>query len=340
MKTESQKPIDREKHRSWVQQIAKSVRGLPQLPTMVAKLLEMIDDPRTNAPTLGKLISTDQVLTSRILRYANSAFYGFTRRISTLDLAVVVLGFDTIKELCLGVTMHNLFGRDNDDTEFDMSKFWEHCVSVSVASKMIARLRFQRISGEAFVAGLVHDIGKLILKQHLKREFRMILHEVRESGTTFYEAEERLFGLNHATIGMWLAQHWNLPPQLTEAIAWHHEPEHAVDFFTHAALVHFANHLTRYAKIGYSGDNAIPVLSERVAGHLGLRRTEDGAVDLKRYKKALTEELEKAESFLSVIQGVEPENVTGPRHAQGNDNGRNEAERRIPSRTPGTYRQA
>ena len=340
MKFENQKIFDREKHRSWVQQIAKSVRGLPQLPTMVAKLLELIDDPRTNAPTLGKLISTDQVLTSRILRYANSAFYGFTRRISTLDLAVVVLGFDTIKELCLGVTMHNLFGRDQDDIDFDMSKFWEHCVSVSVASKMIARRRFQRISGEAFVAGLVHDIGKLILKQHLKKEFRMILQEVQETGSSFYDAEERLFGLNHATIGMWLAQHWNLPPQLTEAIAWHHEPENSETYFTHTALVHFANYITRAAKIGNSGDSSSPRLSERVAGFLGLRRAEDGSVDSNFYGKALKEELEKAGSFLSVIQGIEPEDADGRHVGRRNNNGRNEAEEKIPSRSPKTYRQA
>ena len=99
----------------------------------------------------------------------------------------------------------------------------------------------------------------------------MIIDEVNSTGCSFYDAEERLFGLNHATIGMWLAQHWNMPAQLTEAIAWHHEPEGSEKYYAHTALVHFANYLTRAAKIGNSGDSSLPPLNERVADFLQLR---------------------------------------------------------------------
>lgn len=295
--------INHDKQKEWVKKIAERVLSLPPLPTLVAKLIELIDNPRTNAPTLGKLISTDQVLTSRILKLANSAFYGFPRRISTINLALVVLGFDTIKDLCISVSMRNWFTRDQDDTAFDMSRFWEHSITCGVAGRMIARQFNYRISGEVFVGGLIHDIGKLVLKQYLKPEFKQIMDEVKKTDCLFIEAEEEILGITHATIGSWLAERWNLPKQLVEAIAYHHQPEMSRDHFPLTAIVHFANYLTRMAKIGNSGDHALSFLNERVAEFLKLRHTEDNGIDTSYYNRLLVSELDKAETFLNIIQG-------------------------------------
>ena len=299
--------MDQVKHQEWAKSVAQRVLSLPPLPTLVAKLIELIDDPRTNAPALGKLISTDQVLTTRILRLANSAYYGFQKRISTINLALVVLGFDTIKDLCISVTMRSWFTRNQDDSSFDTSRFWEHCITCGVAGRMLARRFNYRISGEVFVAGLIHDIGKLVLKQYMKQEFKKIMDEVENTSCLFVEAEERLYGLNHAQIGKWLAERWSLPEQLVNAIAYHHEPELAEDHFTVTAIVHFANYLARAAKIGNSGDSGVPELNEKVAEFLKLRRKEDNSIDIAFYKRTLLEELEKSETFINVVHEAEIE---------------------------------
>ena len=145
------KRVDRES----LKRITQSIINLPTLPTVVAKMLEIIDDPKSSARALGRLINNDQVLTARILRLANSAFYGFPNPISTINLAIVVLGFETIKNLGLSVTVIDRFARSGKDDELlDYTRFWEHSVGVAVASRMIARMHgFRAIEGEAFVAG-------------------------------------------------------------------------------------------------------------------------------------------------------------------------------------------
>lgn len=158
----------------YIKKVTQRILGLPPLPTLVAKLIEMVDDPRTNASNLARLISTDQVLTARVLRLANSAFYGFSRRIATVNLAIVVLGFETIKDLCVSVALQEWFTSKDDAPLFDMSRFWEHSIGCGIAGRMIARILNYRHTGDIFVAGLLHDIGKLVMKRYLKEEFRQV----------------------------------------------------------------------------------------------------------------------------------------------------------------------
>ena len=294
-------------NQEWIKRIAQRILGLPPLPTLVAKLIEMIDNPKTNARSLAKIISTDQALTARILKLANSSFYGFPRRISTINLALVVLGFETLKNLCVSVSMREWFSDSDPESSFDMSRFWQHSISCGVAAKMIAQKSGYMISGEVFVSGLLHDIGKLVLKQYIKPEFRQVMEIVKNEGILFVEAEEKVLGTNHSVIGSWLADRWNLPGNLVDAIAHHHDPAKSEKNYLHSAIVHFANYLTRVAKIGYSGDDGIPKFDPKVADNLNLRRNKDGSVDMDYYIYELNEEIEKAETFITLIR--EKENI-------------------------------
>jgi putative nucleotidyltransferase with HDIG domain len=290
-----------------IKRLAQRVMALPPLPTLVAKLIELIDDPRTSAASLGKLISTDQVMTARVLKIANSAFYGFTRRIATVNLAIVVLGFDALKDLCVTVSLRDWFPGDDEDGDLDMSLFWEHSIGTGVAGRLIARETGYKISGEVFVAGLLHDIGKLVLKQYLREEFREITQLVRHEDRRFVEAELEVLGLHHGTIGRWLVEKWNLPEHLAEAVAWHHEPANATTNYPLTATVHFANYLVRTCGVGFSGDHLDAVLDPAVVANLNLRLTEEGALDLPYYQELLREELEKTETFLNVIRNEPPQ---------------------------------
>jgi len=285
-----------------IKRIAQNVLSLPALPTIIAQMVELIDNPRTSASQLTKLISTDQVLTTKILKLANSAYYGFPRRIGTVNLAIVVLGFDMIKDLGLSVSIIDRFKRRSVDPSFDMSRFWEHSIACGAVSKMLARILNFRITGEVFVAGLVHDLGKLILNQYFPKEFSEIMKRITHHKESFLEAEDKILGVGHALIGSWLIERWNLPEHLVEVIEYHHNPQDASHYVQLASIVHFADFLCKWRGIGYSGDTLLPPLSEVSLQYVQARFV-NGSLDFDFYAAAIDEELERAESFMSLIQG-------------------------------------
>ena len=287
--------------RDEIRRITKSIINLPTLPTVVARMLEMLDNPRTSASQVGRLISGDQVLTAKLLKLANSAFYAFPQPISTVNLAVVVLGFNIIKDLVIGISVIESFSREADDY-FDVMKFWEHSIGCGVAARMLARMHGYRVSGEAFTAGLLHDIGKLVMREHLKAEFLEVLGRARRGGS-FVEAEREVLGVTHAEIGSWLAERWNFPPVLREAILYHHEPGKAEREPTLTAITHFADVLCKHAGVGFSGDDARPPLDDAVYEALSPELTEDGEVDMELYISRLRGEMGRAEGFVDTILG-------------------------------------
>lgn len=298
---QKQTRVDRER----LKRITQTIINLPTLPTIVAKMLEIIDDPRSSARSLTRLINTDQVLTARILKLANSSFYGFPNPISTINLAVVVLGFETIKNLGLSVSVISRFAQARKDGELlDYTRFWEHCVGVGVASRMLARMHGLRaIESEAFVAGLIHDIGKVILSQYQTERYSECLRIAREEEMLLARAEERVFEASHAEVGSWLARKWNLPETLVEAIYLHHVPLAAKLRPELCAIVHFGDILARAARIGSGGDSLIPPFYRGVLRLIPLRRGSDGRVDLPFYLEAIRGEMEHAETFINIVLG-------------------------------------
>ncbi|RKY63243.1 MAG: HD family phosphohydrolase [Candidatus Latescibacterota bacterium] len=292
-----------------IRRITRSIINLPTLPTVVAKMLEMLDNPKTSAAQLSRLISGDQVLTAKVLRLANSAFYAFPQPISTVNLAVVVLGFDVVKNLVIGISVIESFSKEADGY-FDVMRFWEHSIGCGVAARMLARMYGYQVSGEAFTAGLLHDIGKLVMREHLKVEFLEVLGKVQQ-GKTFLEAEEELLGVTHAEIGNWLAERWNFPVVLQEAILCHHRPGEARKEPMLAAIVHFADVICKHAEVGFSGDHVKPPLDEAVYDVLSPKLTEEGEVDMGFYVSKLRDEMERAEVFMSTILGKELEPSRG-----------------------------
>ncbi len=285
-----------------IKQVTRNIINLPTLPTVVAKMIELVDNPKTTASSLGKLISSDQVLTAKLLKLANSAFYAFPRKIGTVNLAIVVLGFDMIKSLALSASVIDRFSKENDRI-FDVMKFWEHSVGCGVAGRVVAAEYGYRVSGEVFTAGLLHDIGKLILREYLNLEFQEIIETVKEKGISFIEAEREILGVTHAEIGGWLGERWNLPGQLVETIRVHHQPEKARKVPELVALVHFSDIVCRFSKVGCGGDDGVPALDETVSRMLRLRTLDSGEVDMEHYKGKFLDEMKKAEIFMNLIQG-------------------------------------
>ena len=191
---------------SRIKRITESIIGLPTLPTVVSKMIELVDSPRTSAASLARLISTDQALTAKILKLANSAYYGFPREISTVNMAIVILGFNTVKDMGLSLSVFDVFKNTESTDSFDISRFWEHSVACGVAARMLARSYRSRYAGEAFVAGLLHDIGKVILNQYFHTEFLEIMNLTAHHALTLEEAEDKVIGTRHTQVGAWLAE--------------------------------------------------------------------------------------------------------------------------------------
>lgn len=200
-----------------------SLRKLPTIPVVINNVLQLIDNPKASAALIASEIERDQSLTARILRVANSPFYGFARRISTIDLAVVVMGTNTIKEIVLGLVIQKFLKNSSSDL-FNIKSFWDYSLFCGSTSRLLARKLGYRLAGEAFVAGLMHDIGVLILADNFSSKFKEIFNLIKTQDLSLIEAEQEILETDHTEIGAFIGQKWNLPEQLCAAILNHHTP--------------------------------------------------------------------------------------------------------------------
>lgn len=218
---------------------------LPALPAIAMEVVSIIEKPDTDVHTLSGLIAKDQVLASKILKIANSPFYGYSKTISTLDFAIVVLGFDTLKDAVLSVALISHLNK-NISKDFDMNAFWNHSIATSIISRELAKhLNYKSHATEVFVGGLVHDIGILVLNQYFKKEFEEVIEMMKSNPVTILEAERKILGVSHDEVGGWLAQRWNFPKSLIEIMKYHHNPTFAVIDKMSSVVVHFADVLAQ-----------------------------------------------------------------------------------------------
>ena len=217
--------IDRE---VFQQTLEKKLADLPPLPAVVTRIMQTINNPATGADELSRLISLDQGLSSKILRIVNSAYYGFPKRISTITHAVVILGFNTVRNLVLGVSAFGMLPQKAGASGLNRNKFWEHSVATAVAASVLAKTRKPMARSaveEAFVAGLLHDVGKLFLDSYFPVQFAVCMAFASREKITQGEAERRVLDIDHMVVGRKIAEHWNFPPNLVNAIGAHHTDE-------------------------------------------------------------------------------------------------------------------
>jgi HD-like signal output (HDOD) protein len=245
-----------------LQKIIARIDDLPTLPRTVLRITELVNDPKSSAKDLARIITDDQVLTARLLKLVNSSFYGFPQRISTVTNAIVLLGFDAIRSLLLTTSVFDLFAGRNQKSSQDQEKFWDHSLGCAVGAKVIGNhLRHDKIE-ELFVSGLLHDIGKIVEMLFLTDEFMRVATIVNQQNTLMITAEQKVLGYSHAEIGKLLAGKWNLPAKLEQVIAHHHQPAAAGSFVMEASIVHLADILCRALNMGYGGDNKMPPLDK------------------------------------------------------------------------------
>ncbi|MBP7792412.1 MAG: HDOD domain-containing protein [Candidatus Goldbacteria bacterium] len=279
-----------------VNKILGRMKALPTLSLVVARVIQVVSNPLTSAKDLSDIITVDQALTAKVLRLANSAFYGFPFRIKNITQAVSILGFDTIRNLALTVSVYKVFTGDSN-SGFSHIEFWKHCVGTAICASLIAKKIKYRSPESAFTAGLLHDIGKNFFEQYMHKEYREALKMVKDNRIPIEEAEKIVIGIDHALVGKWMAEKWNLPIELKAGIASHHHPELEQEEVIMANIIFAANILCKKKSIGFSGDDIIIPISAQASELLGI----NSEVELK-IMEHLERELKEAEAFINMPQ--------------------------------------
>lgn len=283
------------------ERVQKKIDGLldlPGLPATVFETIQLLRDPDASIEQLSQSIELDQSMTSKILRLVNSSFYGVSGKIGNIPQALVILGFNTVRNTILSVSAFEVFLRGGEVKagSFDLNEFWKHVVGTGIIAKVLAQTLRLPEPEDFFIAGLLHDIGKVVIIRLFQPEFMEILRLVEQEKLYILEAEKEILGFDHGYAGGCLAEKWNMPKKLKEAIALHHIPASAQDNTKMTAVVHLADSLCRGLGIGHGGDILVP---EIVPEALEILEIEIGTIA--GCLPEIDAEIEQAADFMTIF---------------------------------------
>ena len=237
------------------QNLLRSVENseISSIKTVVSGIIRIIGDPRSNVGELKELIEIDPPLTARLLKIANSAFYSLQRKVSEIEQAIVLIGFDELKELALSQKVCELFAKGDRILGYSRPLLWKHSVAVALLSKMIYRKEFGLKGDNIYAAGLLHELGIIIEDQFLHPQFTGILKAVHEGGRNLVDVEASVLDFHHAEICGALLDHWSFPSEFVFSIVYHHSGfEQPQDFTSMVLTLYVSNYVCQKNGIGYS----------------------------------------------------------------------------------------
>ncbi len=276
------------------------LQALPTLPAVALRVMELARVPETPIETLAQLIERDPALSAAILRVVNSAFYERPQPVSSVQRALVVLGVAEVRRICLVVAVFKAFPVRPGHAGLDRKLFWQHSAACGVAARRLCELLQTPHDGEEFTAGLLHDVGKLILDLCFPESYREAVAITHRDGCSMAQAERAVFDSDHAQVGAWLAERWKLPDELTAAIRWHHSPELAPQPRL-AAVVHLADLFARVAGSGFGGERTPVAVQETAAWNILWSGPGREPIDLAWLTFRLEDEMDKHRDFFGGI---------------------------------------
>lgn len=243
------------------------LQGLPVMPAIALELIHSLTAADTDVDALAHRIVQDQAIAARVLRVANSPFYGLQTRVASIHDAIVVLGFSAVRSLVLTAAVVQSLPVSHCP-EFSAGRFWRHVIGTAAAAQALAR-PLRRKPELLFVAGLLHDIGRLVMVVLSPAEYRQVLAQARARDCRLMDLELELFGFDHTTVGAALARRWNFPGEIVDALAWHHQP-HLAPPGGLAPLIHYADAISQALDLEEAEDSQLPTLQPDTVDALGL----------------------------------------------------------------------
>jgi HD-like signal output (HDOD) protein len=253
--------------------ILRKVMDLPPMPQTVLKARDIMGNPKSDFKQLADLFETDQAIATKILKLANSPYYGLGGKVSSIQHASVVLGHKTLGELITMGGTSSLLGDKLEGYGLDAGALWKHSLAVAFGSRIIAQKKEPALANDAFTSGLIHDSGKLILDQYIAERWELFEEFMSDGQKTFLEAEKEILELDHSEVASEVCKTWNIPQPLTIAIRYHHHPSRSQGNKL-AYIVHVADALAMMTGLGLGIDGTLYKMDEDALAFLGIQQAE------------------------------------------------------------------
>lgn len=254
-------------------EIISKMKSLPSMSGIAAKVLKLLDDPKSNAGEVERLLKQDPSLTANLLKLTNSAYFGIPSKIGSVRQAVVLMGWKKISKLVMAACVNAITDRQILGYDLPPGMLWQHSIAVSVTAEGLMRELKIAESDEIFTAALLHDLGKLILGGFVEEELEEI-EKVAARGAPFQMAEQEVLGTDHAEIGGLMLESWSFPTELVSAVRWHHDPDAAPQTSSMTDIVHVANVLCLMIGIGIGVEGLHYEPSVLATKRLGIKPTQ------------------------------------------------------------------
>jgi HD-like signal output (HDOD) protein len=239
------------------------------LPMVYERLNLAINNPRTSISDITKVINEDQGLTTRILKLANSPMFGYHNNIDTITKAVTIIGTQQLRDLALAISVIGVFKSIPEDI-VNMTSFWEHSITCGIVARILATYRRETNVERFFVAGILHDVGQLILFTRAPELIRDMIERSRESGKPHFELQRNELGFDHGDVGGELLKRWRIPSIIAEPVTCHHSPSRANLYPIETAIIHVADVIVHALQIGFIGEPYVPTMDEHAWNRLAM----------------------------------------------------------------------
>ena len=251
-----------------MQQISAGINEIPPMPQVVMKAQELLANPDSSAKELAELLETDAAIAAKVLKMANSAFYGLRGKVSSIQHASMVLGFNNLGDIISVAGLQKSLEKKLPGYGLESEDLWRHSLSVALGSKLIASRKNPELEMVAHTAGLIHDVGKLILDPFVLAEKETFESFIASEQKTFLNAEQQILGFDHAEIAAEVCQKWGIPDIISSAIRYHHSPSASLEVEL-AFILHMADYISLVTGQGYESDDFLYELEEGTMDYLG-----------------------------------------------------------------------
>jgi HD-like signal output (HDOD) protein len=275
--------------------IINKLKEIKSFPQFVVETLRKLNDPMSNASDVAASLSRDEGLVLRTLKLANSAAYGMSRNISDVSEAIALLGYKNISNIVLAATVYSVMDKGLNGYALDRGELWRHSLTTAYAARFIAQSTKKIPPEEAYVGGLLHDVGKIVLNDYVHFGYGLIIKEVEEQHIPFTEAETKIIGFDHATVGSLLVERWNLPKGYYHSTLLHHKPneleQESAEFQPLVDVVSVANSICLMMGIGIGADGLQNYMYPEPLERLGINKYEQLMSELVDFASAAAQEM-------------------------------------------------